>query len=404
MNGVRHVEGQGVKPSKEARAAAAGRAGAEGIRRSVIGARSASAAAAATSASQVRTTRSPGRAPMIRRAAACVPGRWPQPTGLSAGAYGLGNRRHATADRRGRLVGVAPEVLFEEVAQVVADVLGADAVRCVGVAVAYPGMLDESRGTVLASLVLDRTEPLEVTTALHEVLVRRLPGLAARTDRLHVRLVRDATAIGLGEYLPGGRGEDPFEDSVRPHSLLAISGERHGLGAALIGGAGRAQALEIGHLSVAPDGPRCPCGSRGCLELYLGGPALTAALGVDAVDRLEEPALHRALADALATSEETGRLADLLGVAITGTVNTLGPDEVVLTGLLGLLARAAPAHIDAALDASVVARVRGTRWRTGSVGDACRAGAAQLALQPLLDDPGTWRGKAGDAAPAAADS
>ncbi|MDR0662608.1 MAG: ROK family protein [Spirochaetaceae bacterium] len=38
---------------------------------------------------------------------------------------------------------------------------------------------------------------------------------------------------------------------------------------------------EVGHLSIDPEGPECPCGGRGCFELYASGTALTAAMRTD---------------------------------------------------------------------------------------------------------------------------
>ncbi|MCL1900732.1 MAG: ROK family protein [Promicromonosporaceae bacterium] len=38
---------------------------------------------------------------------------------------------------------------------------------------------------------------------------------------------------------------------------------------------------EIGHMTVDPRGPLCPCGARGCLEMYASKPALFAAAGLD---------------------------------------------------------------------------------------------------------------------------
>lgn len=35
---------------------------------------------------------------------------------------------------------------------------------------------------------------------------------------------------------------------------------------------------ELGHVTVDPDGPRCGCGKRGCLETYCSGPAIVAAV------------------------------------------------------------------------------------------------------------------------------
>src|SRR3954471_9768964 len=48
---------------------------------------------------------------------------------------------------------------------------------------------------------------------------------------------------------------------------------------------------EIGHTTVAEDGPICRCGNRGCLELYAGGAALLEALhqshpGVETLEQL----------------------------------------------------------------------------------------------------------------------
>ena len=92
---------------------------------------------------------------------------------------------------------------------------------------------------------------------------------------------------------------------------------------------------EIGHMTVAEDGPVCRCGNRGCLELYAGGEAILAAVqesepDVETVDRLVDLALEgdqrckRVIAD-------SGRH---IGVAIASVVNLLGPDRVVVGGEL----------------------------------------------------------------------
>jgi len=92
---------------------------------------------------------------------------------------------------------------------------------------------------------------------------------------------------------------------------------------------------EIGHMTVAEDGPVCRCGNRGCLELYAGGEAILSAVqesepDVETVDRLVDLALEgdqrckRVIAD-------SGRH---IGVAIASLVNLLGPDRVVVGGEL----------------------------------------------------------------------
>lgn len=94
---------------------------------------------------------------------------------------------------------------------------------------------------------------------------------------LPVVLQNDASAAALGEHVYG-RG--------RNYSSFAFVQFGIGLGAGFVlngglyGGAAR-NAGEIGHVSIAHDGPNCFCGNRGCLERYLSLYALCETLGID---------------------------------------------------------------------------------------------------------------------------
>nr|WP_240929282.1 ROK family protein [Streptomyces coryli] len=270
--------------------------------------------------------------------------------------------------------GASPRRLCAAIRELAEQVLGGAWERCAGIGVAFPGMVDPDAGVVQFSLVVDWSESVELVAMLRAVL----PEAAVGSRRLPIALVRDSTATALGEYRAGSG------------TVLAVTGERHGMGAALVGGADRAQTLEIGHLSVDPSGPACACGSRGCLELYVGGPALLTALGLEGRPGRKDAGLDGRVRTALADPARAATVRDLaghLGTALTGVVNTVGPDEVVFTGMLAQLAEAAPDQIADALAASVVARVRGTRHRLGTRQDAPLAGAAELAFIDLLDDP-----------------
>lgn len=96
------------------------------------------------------------------------------------------------------------------------------------------------------------------------------------------------------------------------------------------GGAG-----EIGHIPMSVDGPVCGCGSRGCLEAYIGQSALErtavergvieAGAGVEALHAAAdagEPRSQEILVEAGA----------MLGRALAGVVHTLDPEVVVLLG------------------------------------------------------------------------
>ena len=113
--------------------------------------------------------------------------------------------------------------------------------------------------------------------ALHHTPLRRMlethlraePSLRNRQN-LRVCLEHDAKAAALGEFHYGsGRGSESM--------VYIVVGT--GVGAAIIlngqlyRGAHNT-AGEIGHTTLDPNGERCACGSRGCLETYLGGPWL----------------------------------------------------------------------------------------------------------------------------------
>ncbi|MEU5216574.1 ROK family transcriptional regulator [Streptomyces sp. NPDC020807] len=288
-----------------------------------------------------------------------------EPTGVRAVCYALGGRREATHTDTVPLLGMAPDEIAARIADAADVVLGDRRERCVGIVLAFPGMVDPLTGTVLTSLSLGWEGPVPLASLVGEAVDARLPGLGAAIGTAPVSLVRDssATAVGLCGERPGER-------------TLVVVGEYDGVGAALMGADGDAEALELGHVPVDPAGAPCRCGARGCLELFVSDEALAPVL--IAHESGEGPA---ALEPA----------AERLGVALVGALNTVGPRALVLTGLLGQLAVAVPHAVDRALAASVAARVRGTAFRVTQDPDAAVRGAAELALRPLLDDPSRWR-------------
>jgi glucokinase len=82
---------------------------------------------------------------------------------------------------------------------------------------------------------------------------------------------------------------------------------------------------EIGHMPINTDGPRCNCGGKGCLETYVGNKVILA-LAKKKLGRKD------------ITLEELSRLsiysdfAEKIGVALTGIVNLLNPEIIVIGG------------------------------------------------------------------------
>ncbi|MBM3890642.1 MAG: ROK family protein, partial [Verrucomicrobia bacterium] len=105
---------------------------------------------------------------------------------------------------------------------------------------------------------------------------------------------------------------------------------------------------ELGHLTILPDGPRCGCGNRGCVEALASAPAI-AAEGVRLMLSGQAPKLHeiaggdagkvttKTMAEAAAKGDEKVaeaivRAAEYLGIAIASVVTTLHPDLIVIGG------------------------------------------------------------------------
>ena len=126
-----------------------------------------------------------------------------------------------------------------------------------GVGLALPGAVDEQRGSCLYCPNLKWGE-VEVSEQL------------TKGTGLPVRLVNDANAACLGEYLyGGGQGVSTF--------LSITLGTGVGSGLILNGRlyTGRfGSGVEAGHMVIDSAGSLCSCGRRGCWETLVSAPAM----------------------------------------------------------------------------------------------------------------------------------
>lgn len=105
---------------------------------------------------------------------------------------------------------------------------------------------------------------------------------------------------------------------------------------------------ELGHQTILPDGPRCGCGNRGCLETLASGPAI-AAEGLRLLETGLAPKLHERTAGnpaavnprEMALAADAGdelvreailRAARYLAIGAANIVTALHPDLVVIGG------------------------------------------------------------------------
>lgn len=131
--------------------------------------------------------------------------------------------------------------------------------RAARVGVALPGHVDRASGRALFM-------PNLAGDWAGFPFTRRLGERTAAT----ATVVNDALAFGLAELrLGAGSGDTVFAVlGTGVGGAVAVSGH-------ILTGS-RDNLGQIGHLTVDPAGPPCPCGNRGCLEAYAGAAALVA--------------------------------------------------------------------------------------------------------------------------------
>ncbi|MCP3804712.1 ROK family protein [Allokutzneria sp. A3M-2-11 16] len=291
---------------------------------------------------------------------------------VTVARVGLGGKVHARVERslRTRDTTDALDTLSELITELTAP-------KVLGVGLAVPSPVRRTDGYAAAALHLGwRGVPLR------ELLLERLP--------LPLALGNDANLAAMAEYRHGaGKGAT---------QLLYLMTGHVGLGGAVVSegrlflGA-RGYAMEPGHLTVDPAGAPCPCGSTGCLEVEADHRGLLRAAGrTDHALHDVPEAVEEVFKEAVAGDPRCGAALDQaarhLGNGLASLINLADADRIVLGGTLGRLYSLRSRLVDE--------RVTGRSFLNdggeipvlpGALPDSVLLGAAELALQPLLDDP-----------------
>ncbi|MFI8288314.1 ROK family protein [Streptomyces sp. NPDC085614] len=320
------------------------------------------------------------------------------------------NRAAGPAEVLERAAGLAARALEEAAGH---------GLRPAGARLALPGLV--SAGTVHQAPNLGWNR-VAADRLFADALTARRPG----RPELPVASDNEANAAALAELWFGAAGE--------ARTFLHVTGEIGVGGAIVVNGellrGAHGFAGEIGHMVVSPQGRRCRCGSYGCLEQYAGQAALLRAAGLapasDPYDgqgwaAVPEPGgtgtadgppgsagprqddgggtagpagvdeLARRVdageARAVAAVEEAGTM---LGLALSGAVNLVDPEAVVLGGIYPrLMSRLGPA-VEAELGRRVVSGLwtpSAGRLRAASASADAARGAAAVVLREVLADP-----------------
>ncbi len=301
--------------------------------------------------------------------------------GFRAALVALGGRTVATAPGC-VTVSADPAQVLGEVVEAGAALLRESGRRCVGAGLAVPSAVAEPEGTALNPLHLAWPAGAPVRDIFAEqVRAAGIQGPAFTGN--------DVNLAALAEHRHGaGRGAK--------HLLCVATGHR-GVGGALVldgrlhtGSAGLA--LEVGHLTVNPEGRACYCGSRGCLDVEADPLAFLTAAGREPgpeVSLLEQSReLLRTEYDDPAVRHAGEEIVDRLGLGLAGLVNILNPDRIILGGLHRELLDADPERLRAVVaDRSLWGRSGGVPILACTLDHNSLVGAAELAWQPVLDDP-----------------
>jgi predicted NBD/HSP70 family sugar kinase len=309
------------------------------------------------------------------------------PDGFQVALIGLGGRVVAAAGAN--LAVDDPEQALTRVAEASARLLRLAGRPCVGAGLAVPSAVSAPEGIAVSPLYLGWPGGTRVRDLFAD-RVRRAGITGPGGTACACSAANDINLAALAEHRHGA-GRDAR------HLLVVATGHR-GVGGALVldgslytGSTGLG--MEVGHVSVDPQGRPCRCGSRGCLDVE------TDALSfMDAAGRVPRPgapviAQATALLRGQYASDPAVRAAAIalierLGLGLADLINVLNPDRILLGGLLGDLLAADPGR----LRATVAER---SPWGRGSsvpllgcaLENGSLIGAAELAWQPVLDDP-----------------
>nr|WP_237694822.1 ROK family protein [Streptomyces sp. SID5468] len=307
--------------------------------------------------------------------------------GFRAALVGLGGHIVATTPAC-MTVPADPAHILGLVVEAGAELLKSTGRLCLGAGLAVPSAVAEPDGLALNPLHLAWPAGAPVERIFAEQLA--VYGVVGPDGHPAASFVgNDVNVAALAEHRHGaGLGAQ--------HLLVVATGHR-GVGGALVvngrlytGSSGLA--LEVGHLTVNPAGRPCHCGSRGCLDVEVDPLVFLQECGRDPgpeVSLLDDCA--RLLREEYHDSVVRGAaeaLIDRLGLGLAGLVNVLNPDRIALGGLHRFLFEADPERLRAVVaDRSLWGRSGSVPILSCTLDHNSLVGAAELAWQPVLDDP-----------------
>ena len=191
--------------------------------------------------------------------------------------------------------------------------------RILGVGVGAPGVIDRYSGTTLSDPYLQwENVPIKE-------LIESSVGIPVAVDHNVRAMALAELRFGIGSKLQS------FMEvywSTGVGSGIVVQGKLYTGGTFGDG--------QLGHVVIDPDGPKCVCGNRGCLETFIGEDVLVSEIKSQFPDRPWN--IRSMIKEALKGDTEAKQIlegaAQLLGVACADLINVLGIPSIVIGGAL----------------------------------------------------------------------
>lgn len=199
-----------------------------------------------------------------------------------------------------------------------------DMIRAIGIG--SPGPLDSKEGVIIVTPNL----PFKNFQLVKPIMEK---------FNIPTYLDNDANVAAIGEYMLGS--------GIGTRNMIYITVSTGVGGGAILDGkiyrGSTSNALEIGHTTILPDGPKCNCGNNGCIEALSSGTAI-ARQAREAVSNGLETSLNNyeaissyevfkeANAGDKIAKEILEKSFTYLGIGVANVITSFDPDMVVIGG------------------------------------------------------------------------
>ncbi len=206
---------------------------------------------------------------------------------------------------------------------------GIEIKKIIGIGVAISGSVDQEKGTLIFSSILG-WENVEMSKIINKVI------------KAPVVVLNDVKSFTLSQIWKGVK---------REHKNFLVVTIGTGIGLGIVTGGklylGNGNAGELGHMVVNPDGKKCTCGKRGCLETEVSFKALVEEIKMQSnleIDKVisvsrenEEDTFLQILRmmkekDERMFESSFENFKKFLGIALVNLVNIFNPPLIILGG------------------------------------------------------------------------